>query len=140
MSQTSVVVKGRQGMTTTTLALLTAAMLAVASLAVACADDQPAVPAGDPNITGVVATATPADGSDVVSAFLIDRGNGDYDKASVTVTGDTGWYRRSGDGFEAIDRPTATALTGKSVEVRFTGPVAESYPVQATAAWVVLGD
>ena len=42
----------------------------------------------------------PASGS-----FLIDQGSGDYDKASVTVTDDTAWYRRDGDGFETIDAP-----------------------------------
>ncbi len=34
--------------------------------------------------------------------------------------------------------PDAAALTGRTVAVAFVGPVAESYPVQATAGWVVL--
>jgi hypothetical protein len=121
------------------LAVLAAALLAAAVLA-ACGGDRPAAPVGEPSITGMVASAAPADGSNVVSSFRIDQGSGDYDKASVTVTDDTGWYRRSGDGFASIDRPTATALMGKIVEVQFTGAVAESYPVQATAGWVIVGD
>ena len=75
-----------------------------------------------------------------MGSFLIDQGSGDYDKASVAVTDDTGWYRRSGEGYEAIDRRRRTSSTGKTVEVQFTGPVAESYPVQATAGWVIVGD
>jgi len=117
-----------------------AAMMALAGLATACGDEQPSAPTGDPSITGVVASATPVDGGDAVGSFLIDQGSGDYDKASVSVTDDTGWYRRSGEGYEAIDPPAATDLTGKTVEVQFTGPVAESYPVQATAGWVIVGD
>ena len=96
------------------LATLAAALLAAAVLA-ACGDDQPAAPTGDPSITGVVASAMPVDGGATVGSFLIDRGTGDYDKASVAVNADTGWYRRGGDGFEAIDAPTADELTGKTV-------------------------
>jgi hypothetical protein len=120
-------------------AVLAAALLAATVLA-ACGDDQPAAPVGEPSITGVVAAAAPADGSDPVSSFLIDQGSGDYDKASVTVTDDTGWYRRTTDGYETIARPSVGELTGKTVEVQFTGAVAESYPVQATAGWVIVGD
>ncbi len=124
------------------LALLcAAALVALAVLAAACGDEQPAAPAGDPSITGVVASASPVDEEDPsVGSFLIDQGSGDYDKASVAVTADTAWYRRTADGYEVIERPSATDLTGKSVEVQFTGAVAESYPVQATAGWVILAD
>jgi hypothetical protein len=134
---------GARRIPATVLAALAASLLTLAALAVACgdpADERPAAPSGDPSITGVVTSATPVDGGDAVGAFLIDQGSGDYDKASVAVTDDTGWYRRSGDGYEAIQRPAATELTGKSVEVQFTGPVAESYPVQATAGWVIVED
>ena len=125
--------------TLTCIALLAAALAAAGTL-VACGDEPPAAPSGDPSITGAVASATPVDGGDAVGSFLIDQGSGDYDKASVAVTDDTGWYRRSGEGYEAIDTPTADELTGRTVEVQFTGPVAESYPVQATAGWVIVGE
>lgn len=120
-----------------------AALIALAGLAAACGDDQPAAPTGDPSITGIVTSADAGDGApptEPVSFFLIDQGTGDYDKASIAVTADTDWYRRTADGFEPIDAPTPTELTGKTVEVRFTGPVAESYPVQATAGWVIVDD
>ena len=58
------------------------------------------------------------------------------DRAFVAVTSDTRLYRLvDGDlvpcGFAALHE-------GAIVAVRFTGPVAESYPVQATAGQVVL--
>jgi hypothetical protein len=128
------------------VALICLALLAAApagGFLVACGDEPLAAPSGDPSITGVVTTADAGDSAtatDPVSFFLIDEGSGDYDKASVTVTDDTAWYRRTTDGYETIARPTAGELTGKMVEVRFTGAVAESYPVQATAGWVIVGD
>lgn len=125
--------------------LLCITVLLAAGAVAACGDDQPAVPAGDPSISGVVTSADGGDGAsatDPVSFFLIDQGSGDYDKASISVTDDTAWYSRDGDddGFVAIERPQAAELEGKTVEVQFTGPVAESYPVQATAGWVIVGD
>jgi len=128
-----------RGALATLVATLTLALLATAGLA-ACGDEQTAGPTGEPSITGVVASASPGQNGGVAS-FLIEAGTGDYDKASVTVTADTAWYRRTADGLETLrSTPAATDLTGRTVEVQFTGPVAESYPVQATAGWVVIGD
>lgn len=124
-------------------ALTGVALLAIALAAgalVACGDEPPAAPSGDPSITGVVATATPAVGSDILTSFLIEGGTGDYDRASVSVTGGTDWYRRNAAGLEEIDAPLASELEDKKVEVQFTGPVAESYPVQATAGWVIVAE
>lgn len=117
-----------------------ALLLGIALLAVACGEQaqQPSAPAGEPSITGVVAAARPAAGEDAVGWFFIEQGRGDHDKAAVTVTGDTAWYRRSGDGYATVTPPAPAALNGMTVAVQFTGPVAESYPVQATAGWVVL--
>ena len=71
------------------VATLATALLAVTALAAACGVTDEG-PTGDPSITGVVASATPAGGSDAVGSFLIDQGSGDYDKASVAVTDETG--------------------------------------------------
>jgi hypothetical protein len=120
--------------------ILCIAVLLAGGAVAACGDEQPAAPAGDPSISGPVASAAPVDGGDAVGSFLIDQGTGDYDKASISVTDETAWYGRDGDGIVTIDRPTASELTGKTVEVQFTGAVAESYPVQATAGWVIVGD
>jgi hypothetical protein len=134
---------GTRRIPVTVLAALVACLMTLGALAAACGDggdERPAAPTGDPSITGVVASTADVSNGDIVGSFLIDKGSGDYDKASVTVTVKTGWFRRSGDGFAAIDRPTGQELAGKTVEVQFTGPVAESYPVQATAGWVIVGD
>lgn len=58
------------------------------------------------------------------------------DKAIVTVSTDTRVLRQAADGFE---RATFDDLdTGRQVAVWYRGPVAESYPVQATAATIVI--
>lgn len=140
MGSLTTTMNGPRRMPVAMLATLTAVVLAAGVLA-ACGDDQPAAPVGDPSITGVAVQVSPVDEEEAaVGSFLIDKGSGDYDKAYVSVTDETGWYRRAGDGFAAIERPTPTDLTGKTVEVQFTGAVAESYPVQATAGWVIVGD
>jgi hypothetical protein len=59
-----------------------------------------------------------------------------YDKASITVTDSTTITidekgERRAAGFEAIHE-------GDSVEATFTGPVRESYPVQATAGRITI--
>ncbi len=123
------------------VALRTLAVLLVVAapvMLVACGDEPPSAPSGSPSITGVVKTASAGTSGAAVGAFLIDQGTGDYDKASVAVTADTAWYRADGDKVEPIEAPTPAALIGKRVDVRFTGAVAESYPVQATAGWVIV--
>ena len=123
------------------VALRTLAILLVVTaplMLVACGDEPPSTLAGSPSITGVVKTASAGTSGAAVGAFLIDQGTGDYDKASVAVTADTAWYSAGGDKVESIEAPAAAALIGKRVEVQFTGAVAESYPVQATAGWVIV--
>jgi hypothetical protein len=120
------------------LCLLTALLVAAPLLLAACGEDEPAGPSGAPSITGPVKSATPVPGGAAVASFLIDQGSGDYDKAQVSVGDETDWYRRSGDKVEPIEVPSATSLVGKRVEVQFAGAVAESYPVQASAGWVIV--
>ena len=55
-------------------------------------------------------------------------------EASVRITLDTVWLR----GSQTIPAPLDNGLLGQQVAVKFTGPVAESFPVQATAAWIRL--
>ncbi len=54
----------------------------------------------------------------------------EYDKASVTVTGETAILKN-----EETASPDALQV-GVQIEVEMTGPVAESYPVQGAAAVV----
>lgn len=105
----------------------------------------PSMAADGSDIAGRITWAEPCDGSPTNGAaptlsFLVEDGRGEYgDKASVTATTETRWYETSGDGLRALKgAPASTALVGRNAAVAFRGPVAESYPVQATAGWVVL--
>jgi hypothetical protein len=109
-------------------------------LLVACGDEAPAAPDGDPSITGIVTAADPGADVGVVGSFRIDDGTGEYDAAMVRVSDETAWYRAAGGATEPVDAPAPDALVGRRVAVRFSGPVAESYPVQAVAGWVVVYD
>jgi hypothetical protein len=59
-----------------------------------------------------------------------------FDKASVTVTEETRIFRQLDD--ETVEADFADLSVGQRVQAVFTGPVAESYPVQATAAEIVI--
>lgn len=120
------------------LALLLVLSMATTLVLVACGDEQPAVPSGPPTISGVVKQATAGADGMTVASFLVTQGTGAYDKAMVSVGAGTAWYRAAEDRVEPIETPTAAALVGRRVDVQFTGPVAESYPVQATAGWVIV--
>ncbi len=66
-----------------------------------------------------------------------------YDKASIKITSSTLIYQvdnqlSSNDQFVQI--PFSELQTGMMVEVTFTGPVLESYPVQATTKKVLVLD
>jgi Protein of unknown function (DUF3221) len=58
------------------------------------------------------------------------------DKANVTVTAETELFIRRGG--ERKPAEFAALKEGQKVEARFTGPVRESYPVQATAAEITI--
>jgi hypothetical protein len=58
--------------------------------------------------------------------------SGAYDRAMVRTTADTFIWARQGEGRQRLD--FGDLHDGLRVAVRFTGPVAESYPVQAVAA------
>ena len=59
-----------------------------------------------------------------------------YNKASVGITDETEFFRIV-DG-ERKTASFADLKPGQRVEAKFTGPVLESYPVQATAAEIVV--
>jgi hypothetical protein len=98
------------------------------------------------DLRGTVTSAAVCDvtspGQAIVGSILVEgpqTGEARYDKASVTITKDTRLFAQV-DGHVAEVHPAITDLRGKRVEVGFTGPVAESYPVQATAAWITILD
>ncbi len=60
----------------------------------------------------------------------------EFDRASVTVTAETRIYRLEEGNL--LPATFASLQVGQRVQAAFTGPVMESYPVQATASQVVI--
>lgn len=117
-------------------AAATSVLLAAALVFAACGDAP--TPSGGPDITGVVWQVTDAgDGAGSLYVVGLQGGAGSYDRASVAVTADTAWRLADGG---ASRPPLDRELVGRRVAVTFTGAVAESYPVQATAGRVRLLD
>lgn len=102
----------------------------------ACA---PTPPSESPSIRGEVTSAElDADAEGDAGSILVEgeiEEDTSFDKASVRITQDTQVFAEDGTLAAAGD-----ISVGQRVEVWFTGPVAESYPVQATASDVrILG-
>jgi hypothetical protein len=117
-----------------TCALLLFMLLAVAGATAGCSRGNKAVGPAAADITGIVWQVTAAgDGAGSLLVVGLQGVPSAYDRASVRITQDTRWVLPSGSGDAA---PLTSALAGRRVAVTFTGPVAESYPVQATAAVV----
>ena len=129
-------------MTRTSRALAALAVLAALGAAVVggCggataaqpASPSPSAPPSSPaDITGAVSDLSAVAGDDAPPVLLVvadPKSSSSVDRASVRVTADTIVWTAEGV------RGTATDLAaGEQVAVWFTGPVAESYPVQATA-------
>src|SRR5262245_2764894 len=95
--------------------------------------------AAKPDIRGTIEKVTvsdPAKGVDVLRVLRVggpQRKDTTYDKAIVRVTSKTKIEKTDGKDAQAGD-----LKEGDKVEVWFTGPVARSYPPQATADRAVL--
>jgi hypothetical protein len=90
-----------------------------------------------PSIRGTITSITV--GEDGFGSIMVEGPIADgttYDKASVTVTKKTTVLMEGLDGWGRFS--FAELSEGDTVNVWFTGAVAESYPVQATAKMVVL--
>jgi hypothetical protein len=110
----------------------TALASAVLILTLACAPAQPKnepLPAGDPSVAGQITAASP-------TSMQVEENPADSSgsaKAVVHITDDTKILLRDGTRLNASD-----LQVGRRARVWFIGPVLESYPVQATAEFVVL--
>ena len=110
--------------------LLLPTLLLIAALG--CEDDSKStkgIPADPPAIAGEITAAT-------ASSIRVEENPADdwgSAKAEVRLTAHTRVLNRDG-------RPAAAAqlTVGQTVQAWFTGPVAESYPVQATADVIVI--
>lgn len=121
---------------------LAASLIGLVSLFLGCALPG-ATPDGDADIRGTITSIHPANTESeekgIIGSILIEgvvEEDTEFDKASATITDETRILEQKGEdrravGFEALQ-------VGQRVEARFTGPVMESYPVQATAIEVVI--
>jgi beta-N-acetylhexosaminidase len=93
------------------------------------------LPTTDPSIRGAITRVSP----DEPRTVLVEENPGEEsgsNKASVRLMGETRLLRRSG---EAVQRAAPADLAvGQTVSVWFTGPVRESFPVQADAGTIVI--
>ncbi|MDO8880484.1 MAG: DUF3221 domain-containing protein [Coriobacteriia bacterium] len=95
------------------------------------------LPTEDPAIRGEITTLTPAPGGGSLLIEALGVAEFGYDKASVWITSETTLRRLDADGaIEPID--FGDLEVGQTVDVWFEGPVAESYPVQASAGTLLL--
>jgi hypothetical protein len=98
--------------------------------------------AGDPSrpVSNLDPTPTPAPAAGSPEYVLLVEGSPTegttYDRASVRVTAQT--IVAQGDEQQRQPATAADLAVGQRVAIWFTGPVAESYPVQATAGEVVI--
>ncbi len=94
-----------------------------------------------PDIRGTITNVQPsADQSQgIAGSMLVEgpiEGGTKFDKASITITGDTRLFEQVGDERRPVTVDAFRA--GQRVEAWFTGPVMESYPVQAGALEIVI--
>jgi hypothetical protein len=121
-------------MRTQRLIMVVTAVLIALLMLVACS---PSPPEEAASISGVITTVTPGYGT--LGSVLVEGTEGStsvYDKASVNITASTTLLRKTGDSYEGV--AYSDLKVGMVVDVWFTGPVAESYPVQATADALVV--
>lgn len=121
-----------------------AAVVLASMVLTGCAGDSR--PEGDPTIRGVLTELSAQQSDDVLGSIRVvwteDSAVGaqaDYDAAQLTITSDTTLAR--GASAQGSTEPMAFGdlRVGDIVDVWFTdGPVAESYPVQAGAAYVLV--
>lgn len=111
--------------------------LALAALVACTGGQQATVPDGPPSIRGTV-TALDQQGEriGVLRIEEVPADSSGSDKASVRVGGRTRIYRREGEVLRRIE--FRQLRVGQRAEAWFTGPVMESYPVQATAEVIVV--
>jgi beta-N-acetylhexosaminidase len=93
-----------------------------------------------PDIRGTVEGLSDSMSSSDISGFILIEGaleeDTKYDRALVTVRSSTRIYQQNGE--RLVKARYAHIRQSSVLEVWFTGPVAESYPVQADAGTIVI--
>ena len=119
-----------------TVVAFAVALLVTGSLA-GCTAPKP--PETAPSIRGVITNVTPrAEGLWVILIEETAPEGFEFDKASLTITRDTEILKPVGNGYQVVT--LEEPIEGLFVDAWVTGPVRESYPVQADADVVVLLD
>lgn len=119
------------------IAILLILMLAVGMLT-ACNNGKS--PLDTVDVRGDITQITNSDAKEVLGMILVEgelQEDTKVDKASVTVTDKTKIFAE-GNQDVLEDANFSLLQAGQLVEVEFTGPVKESYPVQATAKTIVI--
>ena len=117
-------------------------LLALALIFVCLFEGVQSFSSGRIDVRGVITSVTLAEGKGsgkVLARALIEGAkepDTQVDKANVTVTAETKVFI-SRDG-ERKPAEFGALKEGQKVEARFTGPVMESYPVQAVAAEIAI--
>lgn len=121
--------------------LLAAAGQAVAGCGAEAQDE--GVRLGSPDIIGVITEVTPAESGTAVGTIGFEVKKVDPqvspDRYVITIDADTLIYRQVGDEIGDLGEVEfGTLQAGQGAEVWLTGPVAESFPMQATAKFIVV--
>lgn len=114
-------------------------VIAAATLAAACATSAVEPPASEPTVEGTVTELSLSAGGSALGTVLVEERPGQTSgdaKYRLTVTPATAIMRPSAGGFEPL--PFDAVAVGMRVRVWVTGPVMESYPMQASAGAIVL--
>ena len=114
-----------------------AVVLVTAVVVFSLAGCAPTPPSEPPTIPNGVITSVSA-GSGGLGSVLVESEDPDttFDVASVSVTEKTTLLRETDNGY--VEAAFADLAEGARVDIWITGPVAESYPVQAGADFMVI--
>lgn len=92
-----------------------------------------------PQIRGIITTLSNPD--DNITGLLVEgviESDTLYDKAYIKVTDDTTIFLRENNEYTEMKR--SDLKIGQTIEAFFIGPIATSYPVQATAGEILIID
>lgn len=120
-------------------------LLALALVTSAVCATKVALPTREPEVRGVVTAVTPADagetGSERLGTLRVEANPADSSGSAkwvLTITGNTIVLMRPGEMTEPAS--FQRLVIGQRVDAWVTGPVAESYPMQATASHLLVRD
>lgn len=125
------------------ISLMLIALPALAAVACGPAEEDGGPTLGSADIIGVIKEVLPGGGDGISGTFLLEVRKPDPETPSdqywITVPNEAPVYRQVGEEIGDLGEVGFGALAaGQRAEVWITGPVAESFPMQATAEFVVI--